>query len=843
MPTKRPRSSQFNFRGEEKKRVTQPRADHASFSRGTRSSRFAQTRENVNAHFYHEQPILRSSARINEIRSRNSVGESNPAQKQSLQQNLQIQTSVSDIRCGQDSSRGSVSSRGPVLSTQRNPKKPSIVQRGNASNNTSSTNASKADDRPLKRTKITRDSAPRQRSITTAIAEQNMSGHIWNQSNQAPRKKSRSKGSNQGSISGGNSPFSRTRSSAGSNYKGQKGSSALHSVKAKRRFPVKILACVLAVFLVLGVANGIDSLINGDKIYQGVSIGEVDVSGLTREEAIEAVTGYYSPRVSGNVATFYTSQEAQDNPETAENAENIQEQISYEESLETRTQWTLPSSALEATFNIEDIVDKAYQVGRGTGSLPARIQASLNGWNLKPECTFNETVLSETLSEMTEAVGSARVNFNIEMNDEGIASVTSGHDGNEVVRDWLVSRLNETYFGQQNEMNYILETQYMPLQITEDIARACADKVNASLASGVVFSFEGQTWNASRTDLASWITTNVVQTGDTWELKPVFDEAVAKKTLVGSLESNIDQANLQVSFSKDDQGTITVSSNATGTVPLVADAITSMNDTFFVTDSRTEAPTIELSATDLPSTMSFNDAIDFGLINEVSSFTTQYSSGAEARTVNIHTAADLLTNSIIKANGGSWSFNDTAGEATEDKGYQDAGAIVGGEYSDAIGGGICQVATTVFNAIYDAGYPVTERHNHTLRIDSYPEGRDAAIAFPYMDLVWENDTSSDVLLVMTYTNSSVTCTLWGVDPGYEVSTEYGDWEKGEPYSVQYRTDDTVAEGVEYVETTGVNGSSISIIRTVKDAEGNILHEDLFESNYSPKNQVIVRGTA
>ena len=298
MPTKRPRSSQFNFRGEGKKRVTQPRGDHASFSRGTRSSRFAQTSENVNAHLHHEQPILRSSARINEIRSRNTAGENNPAQKQTAQQNPKVQTSAPNMR------RGQVSSRGSVLSTQRNPKKPSIVQRGNVSNNTSSMNASKADDRPLKRTKITRDSAPRQRSITTAIAEQNMSGHIWNQSNQAPRKKSRSKGSNQGSISAGNSPFSRTRSSAGSNFKGQKGSPALHSVKAKRRFPIRIVACVLAVLLVLGVANGIDSLINGDKIYQGVSIGEVDVSGLTREEAIEAVTGYYSPRVSGNVATF-----------------------------------------------------------------------------------------------------------------------------------------------------------------------------------------------------------------------------------------------------------------------------------------------------------------------------------------------------------------------------------------------------------------------------------------------------------------------------------------------------------------------------------------------------------
>ena len=51
-----------------------------------------------------------------------------------------------------------------------------------------------------------------------------------------------------------------------------------------------------------------------------------------------------------------------------------------------------------------------------------------------------------------------------------------------------------------------------------------------------------------------------------------------------------------------------------------------------------------------------------------------------------------------------------------------------------------------------------------------------------MDLVWQNDTSSDVILVMSYSNSSVTATLWGVDPGYEVSTDYGEWKEGEPYS-------------------------------------------------------------
>ena len=826
MPTKRPRSSQFNFRGEGKKRVTQPRADHASFSRGPRTSHFSQTRENLSAAREQEKPLLRSSARINEIRTRNkSADAAAPLTNASASKARPVR-------------------RQTAPQGQRKPQRPSVVQRGLKPNNNPSQPASPSlPNSSLKRSRVVRDSASRQRSNTAAIAEQNISGHIWNQANQAPKKAGRLKAGSSAKHSNARSPFAGSRSSSGSNFTSPKGPSALHSVKVKRHFPTRIVLGVLVVILLFAGATGIDSLLNGNKIYQGVSIGDVNVSGLTKDEAIQAVSGYYSPRVSDNVATFYTTQEAQDNPTTAENSESIEEQISYEESLDSRTQWTIPSSYLDTTFNVEDVVEKAYQVGRSNGNIIARIQASLNGWNIQPECTFNETTLSEILKEMTSAVGSERVNFNIEMNDEGIASVTSGHDGNEVVRDWLVGHLNETYFGGQTETKYVLETQYMPLQITEEIATKCADKVNASLSAGAVFSYEGQSWNASRTDLAPWIKTDVVQTGNTWDLKPLFDEGVAKKSLLHSLQSNIHQGDLQVTFSKDDQGAISVSSNATGTVPLVSDAINQMNDTFFVNDSRTEAPTIELSSTDLPSTMSFNDAIDFGLISEVSSFTTQYSSGAEARTNNIHTAANLLNNSIITANGGSWSFNDTAGEATEDKGYQNAGAIIGGDYSDAIGGGICQVATTVFNAIYDAGYPVTERHNHTLHIESYPEGRDAAIAYPYMDLVWENDSSSDVLLVMSYTNSSVTCTLWGVDPGYEVSTDYGDWQEGEPYSVQYRTDDTVASGTEYVETTGVNGSSISITRIVKDSDGKVLHEDLFESNYSPKNQVIVRGTA
>ncbi len=849
MPTKRSHSSQFQFRGDGNKHPSPRRASRASFSRQSsfsqKTSAHLQSSSDLQAQ---GQSTLRSSARINEIRARAAKEEKRGSGESSwVKDSASSQQKKTYVSHKKPPVQRSFKPRTSVAA-QTKPSRASrpavVTNNANSSHDSSVKSYPSSSKRPKRASGVSRrGSVKDSRDFSSAsIAEKNFSSTIWNQDNQSAKRADNVRGRSVGGRHSKDSYNASRRGFSGAKPFGH-GAIPVHSVSRRSRFPFGIALLLVVLLLVGGSAYGIDSLLNGDKIYQGVSIGDIDVSGLTRQEAIDQVSGYYSPRVSENVPTFYSSEDAKENPQTPEDVGNIEEQISYEESLDTRTQWTLPASKLDATFDVEGMVDQAIQVGRQTGGIIARIQSAVNGWHFTPECTYNETTLSETLSEMTAAVGNERQNYNIEMNDEGIASITSGHDGNEVVRDWLTSRLNETYFGANQGNSYVLETQYMPLQITEDLARNCADKINASLASGATFSFEDQSWTASRNDLAAWITTSVEQVGDSWILKPLFDEALAKKAILSSLHSNIQLSNLQVTFSKDDQGTISVSSNATGTVPLITDAISSMNDNFFVSESRSEAPTIELASTDLPSTVSFDDAVDFGLIGEISTFTTQYSSGAEARTVNIHTAANLLTNSIIKANGGTWSFNDTAGEATEDKGYQNAGAIVGGEYSDAIGGGICQVATTVFNAIYDAGYPITERHNHTLRIESYPEGRDAAIAYPYLDLVWQNDTSSDVILVMSYTNSSVTATLWGVDPGYQVTTDYGEWQKGEPYSVKYKTDDTVAEGTEYVETTGVNGSSISITRIVKDSQGTILHEDVFESNYAPKDEVIVKGTA
>ena len=635
---------------------------------------------------------------------------------------------------------------------------------------------------------------------------------------------------------------SRSASHRNSHTQNAKGRAYSAPKRQKHGSGARKLAVAAVVLLALLVGIGTDSFVNGNKIYPGVSIGDVDVAGLTKDEAIDRVSSEYSQRVATNVATFFTSQENLENPKSSDSDSNIEEQISYEESLSNRTQWTVPGSAVEATLDVDSLVDQAFEAGREEGGVFGRIKAALFGWNVELACSFNETELGELADEMTATMGEKRVNYDISVNN-GVASVTDGHDGNEVTLDWLTDHLNDTYLGTDKDTKTVLETQHLPLQVSERDAQKVADTVNASIAAGATFSYEDQTWNASSSDLGGLIATELKGDGGHWTLTPKFDESKTKNALLSSLHSNVDSNGLQVTFNKDDAGQISVSSNAKGSAPVADDVLDQLNSTFFVGETRTQAPQISVPSADIPSSLSFEDAKSFGLITEVSSFTTQYSSGNEARVNNIHTAADLLSNSIAKANGGTWSFNDTAGEATPDKGYQSAGAIVGGEYSDAIGGGICQVATTVFNSVYCAGYPVEKRYNHSLYIESYPKGRDAAIAYPDLDLVWKNDTSSDVLLVMSYTSTSVTATLWGVNPGYQVSTEYGDWQKGQAYSTVYKTDNTVASGTEYVETTGVDGSSITIVRTVKDHDGKILHQDSFTSNYAPKNKVIVKGAA
>ena len=148
-----------------------------------------------------------------------------------------------------------------------------------------------------------------------------------------------------------------------------------------------------------------------------------------------------------------------------------------------------------------------------------------------------------------------------------------------------------------------------------------------------------------------------------------------------------------------------------------------------------------------------------GIESVVSSYTTTYG-GTPGRLNNVQLVAKLIDGTLI-APGGTFSFNDTTGERTAAKGFQEAPVIINGELQNGLGGGICQVSTTVFNAAFDGGLPITARTNHALYISHYPLGRDATVNYPDIDLRFSNDTDHWLLLRTFVGAGSLTVNLYG----------------------------------------------------------------------------------
>ncbi len=122
-----------------------------------------------------------------------------------------------------------------------------------------------------------------------------------------------------------------------------------------------------------------------------------------------------------------------------------------------------------------------------------------------------------------------------------------------------------------------------------------------------------------------------------------------------------------------------------------------------------------------------------------------YNSGTSDRITNLRLGVTLLDGTLVPP-GGTFSLNAAIGERTAERGFRSAPVIIGTEFAEEVGGGTSQVATTVFNAAWEAGLRITERNPHSLYISRYQLGRDATVYWPTLDLKFENDTASWVLV-------------------------------------------------------------------------------------------------
>jgi len=168
--------------------------------------------------------------------------------------------------------------------------------------------------------------------------------------------------------------------------------------------------------------------------------------------------------------------------------------------------------------------------------------------------------------------------------------------------------------------------------------------------------------------------------------------------------------------------------------------------------------------------------------------------------------------------------------------------IINGELQTGLGGGVCQVSTTVFNAAYEAGLKITARTNHALYISHYPLGRDATVNYPDTDLRFVNDTPH-WLLVRTFVGSySLTVSLYGTPQHRRVESVAAPLVVTAPPPVVRTEDPSLPEGSTVIEDGGTPAQSTHVERKVYTASGRLLYDDTWYSSYRAEPELQRVGT-
>ncbi len=249
--------------------------------------------------------------------------------------------------------------------------------------------------------------------------------------------------------------------------------------------------------------------------------------------------------------------------------------------------------------------------------------------------------------------------------------------------------------------------------------------------------------------LRSWVIGRVVDS----KLQPALDPGPTIDDL-SKLLSKAGEPAVETSFSVEGGG-VKIIPGRPGTACCAPEAVALVQRQAFE-DLKGAPPDLPLTAR--PPKLSAEDAIKLGVKEPIGSFTTKHAAG-QPRVANIHRIADLLRGTLIRP-GTTFSVNDTIGKRTTEKGFVSAGVIEDGKFTEDVGGGISQFATTLFNAAFEAGLDFGEYQSHSIYISRYPYGREATLSFPAPDLQIENNSKWGVLLWPTYTDKSITVTLY-----------------------------------------------------------------------------------
>ena len=515
----------------------------------------------------------------------------------------------------------------------------------------------------------------------------------------------------------------------------------IEEIEPKNHTKIWIVLVIIATLVILiALFSTIFAVINikNPKILKGIMINEVDVSKLTKEEAIERLNNIYGVR--GEKEIYLTHGE-------------YETSITYE--------------ALEVKYQIQDAVDQAYNIGRSGNVIQNNFEI-LKTWNKGKNIKVNVTLDSDTIKQIEQNINNSiddsvvQPSYYIEKEQ---LIITAGKKGVKVNDEQLLTDI-------QQILNDDSEEEKIEIPMSEDTP----EKIDINKIHEEVY----------KEVKDAYYTTNPFT---------VYPEEEG-------IDFDVEQANAILSEEKDEY--------------VIQLKITKPSKT--VKDIGTEA---------------FPDLI--------STFSTKYNAGNADRTTNLRLAANKINGTVLLPNE-EFSYNAVVGERTIKSGYKMAATYSNGAVVDGLGGGICQISSTLYDAVVMANLDITTRRNHQFVTSYVPAGKDATVVWGSQDFKFVNSRKYPVRITATVQGGVATIQVWGIkeEVEYDISIETKKIATIEP-KIQYVTDSSLAPGQQKVVQAGSEGRKVEAYK-VKKLNGQVVSTTLLSRDtYNAMQRIVHIG--
>lgn len=572
----------------------------------------------------------------------------------------------------------------------------------------------------------------------------------------------------------------------------------------------------LVAILMFGAAFAVGyARMNEGRVLPGVDVAGVDLAGLSRRAAETKLRTNLPSLSNGTLTVNIAGQEG-----------------------------TIPYSEFERDYDIEFMLTQAFGLGRGGNvidQLREQMAILLSGISVEPHMVWNNDELSARVAAMAFSAQVAPADATI-TRENGHYVVTPSSPGTAVDLQQVVSLAMAAInnLSPQSTQIRVEGTPVAPAVTTEE-AQAAADRAEGVVATALGLAGSDLSTSIDSDILRGWVYLNEVSPGE-WQLS-IAGEPIVQYLAAYAAETDIPATNATFGF---EGGNVVVIPSAPGRA-LDIEA-TSANVLASLESRATGEPPSSVNLALAPVEPEFTTAQAQALAGRVTmlgTWTTNYVSGASnGFGVNIRLPTSAIDGQVVQP-GESFDYITAIGPVTSPP-YVEGGVLIHGQIraDGAIGGGMCSSSTTLFNAAMRAGFQVDARGNHSIYISRYPVGLDATVwesGGQRRTMAFTNDTGYPVLIKGINKRGAVTFEVWGIDDGRTVELSQPRIENVVEGGTLLEYSNALAPGERRRKQDRYDSFDSWVTRTVRDAQGNVIHEETFFSHYKKLDAITLVG--